>query len=1094
MALSNRERVGRAFELLAAGLQPYVERRMIRATGRGWFDEFLYRAKGLSDEASFDDPSVLLRVMTESWDVAFRDELTRSDRNVVFELRDVRNRWAHNQSFSHDDAYRALDSVERLLIAVDAAESSLVGQMKEELMRLKYEAQAKKATPTLDLAVGEPAAGLKPWREVVAPHHDVAGGRFSLAEFAADLYQVRLGEGAAEYIDPLEFFRRTYLTIGLRQLLAEAIQRVTDGGGAPVVDLQTNFGGGKTHSMIALYHLFSGRQPHQFPQEVQDLLRELDVSELPAVQRAVLVGTRLKPGQPDRKPDGTEVRTLWGELAWHLGGHEAYDLVADSDRRATNPGDALADLLALHAPCLILIDEWIAFARQLYDASDLPAGTFDTHFTFAQALTEAARTVPGALLVVSIPASEALDAGGTGVSDVEVGGVAGHEALRRLRSVIGRMESSWRPATAEEAFEIVRRRLFQPIDPGLMPHRDATARAFGEFYRQQASEFPGDCRDPSYVRRMEKAYPIHPELFDRLYEDWSTLDRFQRTRGVLRLMANVIHALWESGDRSPLIMPASVPLDVTEVGAELTRNLEDQWKPIIDKDIDGPESLPVDIDNTYPNLGRYSAARRVARTVFLATAPRTHSASRGVEIARVKLGCALPGESVATFGDALTRLSDRATYLYVDGARYWFGTQPGVARMAQERAERYLNQARDEVHAHIVERLQPAMAQRDVFRAVHIAPRETGDVPDEPEARLVILGPAHPHLRSEDTPALAVGRRMLAKRGTAQRLYRNMLVFLAADQRRLDELERATASFLAWREVNDQADSLNLDSHQRTQAGRKLQEANTAIDLRLAETYQWLLVPAQTDPTGPAQWDNIRVEGQDGLAVRASRKLVHEDRLKLAYPPVLLRQVLDGVLAPLWSNGAVAVADVWDAFARYLYLPRLRDVDVLLDTIREGPASINWQDEGFATAAAFDGQYLDLVAGSHPAAATTSTLIVQPSAAEEQLSRAPQPVPPPIGGEVGAPGEDGREGPAATDERHALTRFYGRVTLDPDRYARDFGKVQQEVLTHLSGQIGAQLEIVVEIRARNQSGFEETTIRNVSENARTLRFDHHEFE
>lgn len=320
---------------------------------------------------------------------------------------------------------------------------------------------------------------------------------------------------------------------------------------------------------------------------------------------------------------------------------------------------------------------------------------------------------------------------------------------------------------------------------------------------------------------------------------------------------------------------------------------------------------------------------------------------------------------------------------------------------------------------------------------------------------------------------------------------------VAADQRRLEELERATASFLAWREVHDQADELNLDTHQRTQAGRKLHEANIAVDLRLGETYQWLLVPAQTDPTGPAQWDSIRVDGQDVLAVRASRKLVHEDRLKLAYPPVLLRQMLNGVLAPLWADGHVAVKDVWDAFARYLYLPRLRDIDVLLDTVREGPATLNWQDEGFATAAAFDGQYLDLSAGSHPAATTTSTLIVQPSAAEEQLARAPRAGPPPEGGGVGPLGgvtEDGGGARPATEEPHALTRFYGRVTLDPDRYARDFGRVQQEILSQLSSRLGNQLEIVVEIRATSDSGFEETTVRNVSENARTLRFDHHEFE
>lgn len=1104
MALSNRDRVGRAFELLAKGLEPYVDRRMTRAAGESWFGDFLYRAKGLSDDATLDDPAVSLRALTECWDAGFRSELTRGDRNVAFELRQVRNDWAHNKPFTHDDAYRALDSIERLLTAIDAVESDAVGAMKEELMRLKYEAQAKRAAAKLDLAVGDETAGLTPWREVVTPHEDVARGRFSLAEFAADLHQVRLGEGADEYRDPVEFFRRTYLTVGLRELLSQALRRVVgDGGGTPVVDLQTNFGGGKTHSMIALHHLFSGRQPHEFPQEVQDLLREAGVTSLPEVRRAVLVGTKLTPGQPDRKPDGTEVRTLWGELAWQLGGRQAFEAIAESDARGTSPGDELRRLFERHAPCLVLIDEWVAYARQLYDASDLPAGTFDTHFTFAQALTEAARGASGVLLVVSIPASEALDnGGGTGVTDVEIGGAAGHEALRRLRSVIGRMEWAWRPASAEEAFEIVRRRLFQPIDTGLLPHRDATARAFGEFYRRQASEFPTECREPGYVDRIKRAYPIHPELFARLYEDWSTLDRFQRTRGVLRLMANVIHGLWASGDRSPLIMPASIPLDLTEVTSELTRNLEDQWKPIIDKDVDGPDSLPAQIDNTYANLGRYSAARRAARTVFLATAPH-HTSNRGVEIARVKLGCALPGETVATFGDALTRLSDRATYLYVDGARYWYGTQPGVGRMAQERAERYLNQARDDVHAQIIQRLQPARTQRAEFTGVHVAPRATGDVPDEPETRLVILPPHRPHLRSGDTPALTAAQEYLSMRGNAPRQYRNTLAFLAADQRRLEELERAVAAYLAWREIDEQADDLNLDTQQRTQAGRKRAEADAAVTLRVAETYHWLLVPAQSDHTGPVQWDTVKAEGQGGLAERASRRLVHEDRLKIAYPPVLLRQVLDHVLAPLWEDGHVSVKDLWDAFARYPYLPRLRDVDVLLQTVKQGPASTNWEAEGFATASGIDdGGYLDLTMGSLPPVVTSATLLVKPSLAVAQRERemahqaahAEQP------GGVGSiaragekPGEEDEPGDGPTISR-APTRFYGRISLDPERHARDFGKIQQEVLSQLSAELGTALEITVEIRATNDEAFNDTTVRNVSENARTLNFEHHEFE
>ncbi len=172
------------------------------------------------------------------------------------------------------------------------------------------------------------------------------------------------------------------------------------------------------------------------------------------------------------------------------------------------PGEALSTCFAGYSPCLILIDEWVAYARQLYGIDGLPAGSFDAQFTFAQALAEAARAVEGALLVVSIPAS-----------DIEVGGEGGQAALERLKNVIGRMESSWRPASAEEGFEIVRRRLFDDLPADSAPERDAVVKAFGDLYRNQKAEFPSGCAEADYERRLTAAYPIHPELFDRLYGD-----------------------------------------------------------------------------------------------------------------------------------------------------------------------------------------------------------------------------------------------------------------------------------------------------------------------------------------------------------------------------------------------------------------------------------------------------------------------------------------------------------------------------------------------------------------------------------------------
>ena len=945
MAATNHERVGKALELLNRGLMPFVEREL-RAVYKERWEEM---AQGnLRDQLvkGHWDTQALLSVVEGEWHNVFSRKLGRPDRTLIHEMRDIRNRWAHQNPFSGDDTYRALDSAQRLLQGVTASEEAgEIDREKQDLLRVRFSEQARRETRKLAVAPveGQPTASLRPWREIVTPHPDVASGRYQQAEFAADLDRVTRNEGGDEYRNPRDFFARTFLTEGLRQLLINALRRLGGAGGDPVIKLQTNFGGGKTHSMLALYHLCAGIPAAELP-GVEPLLAEAGVAALPRAQRAVLVGTALSPARAHTKPDGTVVHTLWGELAWQLRGKEGYALVADDDRHGVSPGSRTIEQLLIGAgPCLILIDEWLAYVRMLYGVNGLPSGSFDANMTFAQSLTEAVKGAPQALLIASIPAS-----------DIEIGGEGGREALTRLENTFARIESVWRPATAEEGFEIVRRRLFQPIaNPGLFALRDATVRAFATLYREQAQEFPASCREGDYERRMQAAYPIHPELFDRLYNDWSTLDRFQRTRGVLRLMAAVIHTLWERNDSSLLILPATVPIDDPSVGEELTRYLDDPWKPVIEKDVDGPHSMPLQLDKDNPNFGRYSATRRVARTLFLGSAPTANTANKGLEDRQIKLGCVQPGESPATFGDALRRLSDNANHLYLDNQRYWFSTQPSVTRLAQDRAAQI---DRDAVHDEIIERLRKEASKRGDFVKVYPCPATGGDVPDERAARLVILGPATPHSAKDvDSQAYGAAREILDNRGSSPRRYRNTLVFLAPDKTRLGELESAVRQFRAWRSIEEEAETLNLDPFGTRQAKTQRQRANDAIEGRIPETYSWVLVPEVLDPAaqgGGVTWQERRLQGQDALAARASRKLRDEDMLVTTFGGIRLRMELDRI--PLWRGDHVAIKQLAEDFAQYLYLPRLRDDDVLLAAVRDGITDMNWAADTFAYAESYD--------------------------------------------------------------------------------------------------------------------------------------------
>jgi hypothetical protein len=763
----------------------------------------------------------------------------------------------------------------------------------------------------------------------------------------------------------------------------------------------------------------------------------------------------------------------------------------------------LRELFVEYGPCLVLVDEWVAYARQLHDQSDLPAGSFETMFTFAQALTESAKLAKNCLLVVSLPASDTAGSPHTGTDDVEVGGIRGREALDRLRNVVGRLESSWRPATAEEGFEIVRRRLFEPLaGPEAFKHRDVTARAFGDLYRAQRAEFPNECRSTDYEKRIQAAYPIHPEIFDRLYSDWSTLVKFQRTRGVLRLMAAVIHSLWEKGDRNPLILPSTIPIDDSRVQSELTRYLSDNWAPIIEKDVDGPSSLPLKIDAQLPNLGKLSATRRVARTIYLGSAPTTAAAHRGLEDRRVNLGCVMPGESAAVFGDALRRLAAQATYLYQDGPRAWYATQPTVTKLAEDRAEQ-LKRDPDKVAAELESRLRADLRRTGDFSRVHPLPRTGADVPDDLDVRLVVLPAEHTYGKEGGSPADVAAKAILESRGNTPRLYRNTLVFLAADRVRYQDLEEAIRKYLAWSSILAEQAVLNLDHHQERQAETQKQAADSAVTARLPETYQWVLVPEQRTPNNAVAWAAVKLTGSDALAVRASKRLRSDELLVTALGSTILRKYLDEI--PLWRGEHVAVNQLVQDFGRYLYLPRVAGSEVLVQAMRDGAALLTWQTDTFAYAESYDeaaGRYRGLRGGQMINVSAESVgLLVKPDVARRQIeAETPRAAGSSSGRAAGGEADSDSSGiPTARATGAASTdsmprRFYGTVSLDPARVGRDASRIADEVIAHLSAIVGADVRVTLEIEVEIPSGAPEQVVRTVTENGRTLKFTSHGFE
>ena len=1098
--MTNKDRIRKGLDQLKLGLIPFVERELKSKLGNHWIQELLSRSRGikLDGEAVHWDTQAILKSMVDNWQGVFRYVLGHVERSYVGELLDVRNQWAHEKPFTSDDVYRALDTMQRLLQAISASEQAEeLGKLRADLQRQVFSEQARNKTRYQQMVLdGTPQAGLKPWREIITPHKDVASGQYMQAEFAADLAQVYQGRGTAEYRDPHEFYRRTFITVGLRDLLTGALQRMTDSGGDPVLELQTNFGGGKTHSMLALYHLFSGVDTSSL-EGIEPVLKEARVDSAPKASRAVLVGTSLSPGETSVKPDGTEVRTLWGEMAWQLGGAEAYRLVADSDRAGTSPGsDTLVKLFEATSPCLILIDEWVAYARQLFDNKELPAGTFDSQGSFAQALTEAAKAAPRTLVVASIPQSR-----------IEIGGDNGQKALDVLKNIFTRVAKPWRAATGDEGFEIVRRRLFEPLSGrDSFAARDATINAFAKMYRDADKDFPRDCGEGPYRDEIRASYPIHPELFRRLYDDWSTLDKFQRTRGVLRLLAKVIHRLWEAQDGGLLIMPASVPMDDHAVKSELTRYLPDVWEPIISQDVDGPNSLPLSIDQEVRHLGRYSACRRVARALYIGTAPGSESPTPGVGSERIRLACAQPGETVATFGDALRRVSEKGQYIHQDGNRYWLSTRPNLNRTADDRASQLLREP-EELYAEIIARLEKNRSRGD-FAGVHICPQNTGDVPDDPTARLVILPPEYTHQRKDDdSQAKKAAENFLSQRSNAPRLNRNCLVFLAPDAKALQDLLSATAHYLAWTSILRDKKGLNLDQFQLAQAESKQTEYDRTTMLRIAATWVHGLIPFQASPSSDTEWEHVKISTDGPLAESMSKKLIQAELLLPEMGGIRLRMALDRYL---WKDkNHVTIADLTEWFPRYLYLPRVSGRDTLLGAIQDG-TSLLVAEDAFAIAEAFDepsGRYLGLRIGSGTSTLSPSTCIVKTPIAraqEEADSEKQQKGTPTAVASMTRDGSEESYDPRPADKGTEQvspawvssdpTAFFGSVKLNEARVGRDAGRIADEVLSHLLSLPGAEVSVSMEIQVRVPEGIDKDLVRIVGENANALKFDHSQFE
>ena len=1084
-AFAAKGRVERGLEALRVTLGAYVERMMRKRYGGRW-RQYASRAGGGRPDGELDVYAQLKTVLDHWRDVFSDDSRLRKARSYVSLAMDARNSAAHFAGrMSAREAIRYLDAMRELALAIGGgAQVKIIGSLYDEQLA---EAGGEKAAEPLLPGLDEPrAAGpLRPWREVCQPHPDVLSARFSDAEFAANLALVDQGVGSEEYVDPAAFFRITYATEGLTRVLTSTLERLASRGGDPVIGLQTNFGGGKTHTMLALHHLARASEAGYRPEDLAGMASVFEaagVGTLDRVRRAVFVGTHKGAAEVMHVEDGREIRTLWGYLAWRLGGWEAVDRIADSEAARTNPGsERMIPILRGAAPCIVLLDEVVAFARQLRGLE------YDAFHAFMQSLTEAAAAVDGAVVVGSLPESGA-----------EVGDEQGMHALRRLEKIFGRVQSAWMPASGIETFEIVRRRLFQPLDPAGEKVRDATIRAFRKLYRDNPADFPAEVRERGYAEEMRRAYPLHPEILRRFSGDWSVLEKFQRTRGILKIMADVVYSLWRGESAAPLITPAMLPFHDTKVRTALLEPLDRAFGPILQSEVDGEQAHTARIEARRPRFSKTRAATRSARSVFFATAPHAGVRRGGLTGSELRLACAQPGDQIAIFGEALEELARRSAHLYRDGDSYWYSPQPTLNKLAADRARDVSERDAD---ARIVGVLRDEQRSRAGFPRVHAAPDNLTDIEDRRATALVILQPSayHDPGAGAESPAVAAAREALERRGSGQRNYRNALIFAAPDASNIDAARQNARRERAWQSILNDADLRdNLTRAQTSDAKGQAERSREALVRSIRQSWVHVLHP------GPPDAGDNPADTQRGYVVRATR-LINRGGAK-GIPKVVWDKISgDGTviaemgpqnlarsLAPVWpaDRPHVPVETIRDWFASYVYMPRLRD-DATLNRALE--RLIKDLAEPYVFSAAFEedtGTYDGAIEGIvRVTDGPGSGLLVRREAVPRTV-REPGP------GEYGADEVKETERdektepdkPAKERTETPPTRFFASIPVETDRAGLVVARIMDALLVELTRSPGSNVRVTLDLEGyAGDNGYPKDVVDIVKANARDLK-------
>lgn len=771
------------------------------------------------------------------------------------------------------------------------------------------------------------------------PRPEVLKGELREEIFAARLKDVMDDKADNVYQKPATFFENTYPTEGLKLLLDEALGRLTGVKRAnnAVIRLETAFGGGKTHNLIALYHVAKGYTPNS------TFIEPMLIPARRAMRVVGVVGSDSSPRDGLDHHGDVTTYTLWGELAYQLGGTAGYALVAGSDQDRSAPGTGFLDRLVGDEPTLIMLDE---VARHLRAAKAVPTATkrsdlAEQTVAFLMSLFEFAASKERVVVVFTL--ADPSDAFGKETEELR-------QELAEAKKLSARQERVITPTGEAEISAIVTHRLFKSINPDAARE---TAATYTKYYRQiieQGANLPQRALRAEYAADMVGDYPFHPELLTTLNRKTSTIPNFQKTRGALRLLAMVIRRLWDNRPLSTfLIHPFHLDLAVEDIASDLTSRLErPAFKQVIEADIVSPRlGSPAHaqvLDAPWLEAGKPPYTCRVATTSFLHSL--TQGVATGVDPADLNLAVLIPGDDPALVTKASERLVEAGWFFDWDGHRYRFKTEPSLNKII---ADEMGTVGRVKAKAELDQRIRQVW-KTGYLKLVYF-PNEAGDVDDDADKpKLAIIHYDATTSTAGDPAPPDLARRLFDHAGSLEgyRAYKNNVLFLVADKDQVENMVQVAQRYLAIGRIVGDAERMGEFHEEQRKRLKKMAEA-AELDVRVAITkaYKYLYYPSADAPqhhsnlareTLPPQDQGEVNQDQTNVVLRVLKQL---QKVLTADDPALPAAF---VKARAWDTGQTMISteDLRRAFARRMGLRILLDLNQLKKTIRNGISQNVW--------------------------------------------------------------------------------------------------------------------------------------------------------